>query len=120
MCRLYVGDMLRRSQIIDCQAFTLSEIISDHGLATIDLLKIDVERAELDVLAGIDDSDWPKIMQTVIEVHDLDGRLRTVQNLLQTAGFEAVETEQSAELQGSSLHTLYARRKVASGGELVG
>ena len=43
-----------------------------------DLLKIDVERAEKEVLQGILPSDWPKIRQVAMEVHDVDGGLQTV------------------------------------------
>jgi hypothetical protein len=44
----------------------------------VDLLKIDVERAELEVLNGIEQSDWSKIKQVVMEVHDTDKRLEKV------------------------------------------
>ena len=44
----------------------------------IDLLKIDVEKGELEVLNGIEDADWPRIHQIVMEVHDLDGRVGMV------------------------------------------
>ena len=43
-----------------------------------DLLKIDVERAEKEVLQGILPSDWPKIRQVAMEVHDVEGGLQTV------------------------------------------
>ena len=55
-----------------CRLRTLSEVIAEAGLERIDLLKIDVQKAELDVLMGLDDSDWPKIRQMVVEVHDVD------------------------------------------------
>jgi acyl carrier protein len=51
---------------------TLAEVVAAHR---IDLLKIDVEKAEADVLAGIDPATWEKIDQVVLEVHDLPGRL---------------------------------------------
>ena len=34
----------------------------------IDLLKVDVEGAEMDVLAGIDDCHWPLVQQLCMEV----------------------------------------------------
>lgn len=37
-------------------------------LSTVDLLKIDVERAEVDALRGVEPSDWPQIQQVVMEV----------------------------------------------------
>lgn len=34
------------------------------------LLKIDVERAELEVLQGLDGADWSRVQQVAMEVHD--------------------------------------------------
>ncbi|MEU8609287.1 FkbM family methyltransferase, partial [Actinoplanes sp. NPDC048791] len=55
----------------------------------IDLLKIDVEGAELEVLRGIDDRHWPLVRQAVLEVQDLNGRLRAVCELLQSHGMRS-------------------------------
>jgi FkbM family methyltransferase len=52
----------------------------------VDLLKVDVEGAELDVLLGIDARHWPLIRQVVMEVQDLDGRLGDVCDLLKRHG----------------------------------
>ncbi|NEQ63560.1 MAG: FkbM family methyltransferase, partial [Moorea sp. SIO4A1] len=57
---------------VTCQLKTVSEIIREHKLEQIDLLKIDVEKSELDVLLGIEAQDWQKIKQIVVEVHDLE------------------------------------------------
>lgn len=51
-----------------------------------DLLKIDVEGAELEVLSGIDDSDWDKIQHVLLEVSDADGALAKVEDLLRGKG----------------------------------
>jgi len=45
------------SERFTCQLKTLSEVINDEGVEKIDLLKIDVEKGELEVLAGIEDAD---------------------------------------------------------------
>jgi len=97
------------SEHFTCQLKTLSEVIRDEGVEKIDLLKIDVEKGELEVLAGIDDSDWPKIQQIVMEVHDLDGRVRQVTELLSRHGF-AVNVQQDAMLEQTNLYNLYASR----------
>lgn len=59
---------------------TVSALISELSLERVDLLKIDVEGAELDVLRGIDQKDWPTIRQVsntapiLSEVQYLTGR----------------------------------------------
>ena len=45
-------------------------MIGELGLERIDLLKIDVQRAEMDVLLGLDDAALAKVRQIVLEVHD--------------------------------------------------
>jgi FkbM family methyltransferase len=54
----------------------------------VDLLKIDVEGAELDVLQGIDAGQWPLIRQAVLEVQEHAGRLAAVCDLLSSHGLE--------------------------------
>ncbi len=92
-----------------CPMKTLSEVFRENGVERIDLLKVDVEKAELDVLQGIADEDWPKVRQVVAEVHDRDGRLREMVELLERQGFEVVSEQDDALLQ-SDLYNLYAWR----------
>ena len=49
-CRLYVAALLGASQEERCQLASITEIMRQCGLQRVDLLKIDVERAELQVL----------------------------------------------------------------------
>lgn len=92
-----------------CRLTTLTEVVATHGIDRIDLLKIDVEKAEADVLVGIDPSTWERIDQIVLEVHDLDGRLRAVLDQLATRGFDTVH-EQDRRLELTPCHNVYARR----------
>lgn len=62
------------------------------GNQQIALLKVDVEGAELQVLLGIDEADWARLEQVVVEVHDRDGKLEAVAELLRFRGF-AVKVE---------------------------
>ena len=78
----------------------------DHGLTTVSLLKIDVERAELDVLEGIAEQDWPRIQQVSAEVHDWKGRKAQVERLLR-AHYDSVVFEQSHDLRDSTLFNVY-------------
>ena len=96
-------------QSFTCELKTLSQVIAETGVERIDLLKVDVEKAELDVLLGIAEEDWPRIRQVVAEVHDLDGHLRQITDLLTRHGFE-VATEHDTALNGLAIYNLYAWR----------
>ncbi|HEY0781761.1 MAG TPA: FkbM family methyltransferase, partial [Thermoanaerobaculia bacterium] len=102
-----------KSEPWTCPLRTLSQVIAEHAVDEIDLLKIDVEKSELDVLAGLAARDWPKVRQAVVEVHDLPGRIAQVQELFAAHGF-AVQVEQDDLYHGSARSNLYALRK--SGG----
>ncbi|KOV93032.1 FkbM family methyltransferase [Streptomyces sp. NRRL B-3648] len=93
---------------------TLARIAADHGLTRIDLLKIDVEKAEEDVLRGITPELWAGIRQIVMEVHDIDGRLASVTKTLEDRGFGVVH-EQDPRLADTACVNVYARRPGAPG-----
>jgi FkbM family methyltransferase len=99
-----------RSETFPCRLRPLSAVIEEEGVPAIDLLKIDVQKAELEVLAGIREEHWPLIGQIVMEVHDLDGRLERIVSLLGEHGFR-VTVEQDELLQGSVLYNLFAVRE---------
>jgi hypothetical protein len=40
-----------------------------ESIDRVDLIKIDIEKTELDVLAGFEGADWPRIRQLVMELH---------------------------------------------------
>jgi amino acid adenylation domain-containing protein/FkbM family methyltransferase len=100
-------------ETVSCEITTLSAIIRQYGVKKIDLLKIDVEEAEWDVLQGTEEADWPKIRQVVVEVHDIDGRLAAIEELLRKRGF-AVMAEQSGDLRQTRLYNVYASRMEAA------
>jgi len=97
------------SETYPCPIRTLSGVVAEHGVSQIDLLKIDVEKSEVQVLAGIAERDWPKVRQIVAEVHDLGDRLAAVEADLAARGF-AVSVEQEELYRGSDRFNLYARR----------
>ncbi|MEU7206494.1 amino acid adenylation domain-containing protein [Streptomyces sp. NPDC045470] len=91
-----------------------SDIVDEERLTRVDLLKIDVQRAELDVLRGIDARHWGLVQQVVMEVHDgagtaTEGRLGEIVALLEEQGF-TVTAEQDSLLEGTDRHSLYAVR----------
>jgi amino acid adenylation domain-containing protein/FkbM family methyltransferase len=92
----------------------LSDVIDEYGVERIDLLKIDVQRAEEDVLRGLDERHWPLIAQLAVEVHDepgtpTEGRLARLIAELAERGFRVV-AEQEAAMAGTGRHALYAVR----------
>ncbi|WP_437315080.1 FkbM family methyltransferase [Sorangium sp. So ce385] len=84
--------MKRGMTRVTCPLTTLSEFMEREGLERIDVLKVDTEKAELDVLAGIRPGDWGKIRTIALELHDVEGRAEHVRRMLVDHGFE-VETD---------------------------
>lgn len=95
---------------VQCTLNTVSKVIAEFDVQRIDLLKVDVEKAELDVLLGIVNGDWPKIHQVVMEVHDIDGRVAAIRQLLTAQGIDKIVIDQETVLRGSNVFNLYARR----------
>ncbi|MBR8838801.1 MAG: amino acid adenylation domain-containing protein [Stigonema ocellatum SAG 48.90 = DSM 106950] len=98
-----------QSQQFTCHLRTISDVIREHGVERIDLLKIDVEKSEQDVLSGILQEDWQKIQQIVVEVHNIDGRLDEIATELKEHGYD-LTIEQDALLEDTGLYNIYARR----------
>lgn len=96
-------------ETITCELTTISSFLGQERLEHVDLVKIDVERAELDVLRGIEDLHWPRIKQLVVEVHDEDGRGAAIEQILAPRGYR-MAWEQEALMRGTSVRMLYARR----------
>jgi len=92
-----------------CRMVTLSSVLRQHGIRRIDLLKVDVEKSELDVLAGIEDQDWPKIKQMIVEVHDIDHRVEQVTALLREREFSDIIVDLSVPI--FHVFNVYARRR---------
>ncbi|CAM5288565.1 MULTISPECIES: FkbM family methyltransferase [Streptomyces] len=93
-----------------CRLRPLSAVLDETGVTRIDLLKIDVQRSELDVLLGIEDRHWPLVQQIVMEVHDevgtpTEGRLRQTQSMLVEHGFKVSGSEVEL-LRGAGRYTV--------------
>ncbi|HKP83852.1 MAG TPA: amino acid adenylation domain-containing protein, partial [Pyrinomonadaceae bacterium] len=107
------------SKLEQCRLRVLSDIIREEKVDRIDLLKVDVQRAELDVLQGISDEDWQRIEQVVMEVHDVEGgatagRIDEITALLRKHSFSVV-VEQEDLLQGTDRYNLYAVKQRTNG-----
>ncbi len=107
-------DTRLESRRVECRLRPLSAVIDDERLEAIDLLKIDVEKGELEVLDGVREEHWPRIRQLIVEVHAQDDRLETVTRRLERRGF-LVTAEQDERLRDTALWTLYAVRSAVTG-----
>ena len=97
------------TETLDCELKTLSDALEAEAIQQVDLLKIDVERAELDVLAGIDDADWLRIRQLAMELH-LEPRQRDeIETTIRDRGFTVTVAEDPA-MAGTPIRMLYAVR----------
>ena len=77
-----------------CTVRTVSDIIAQLGLVRIDLLKIDIEGAEMDALHGIAESDWRRIRQLAMEISPgRKGSLEKLIGQLRARGFAKVTPE---------------------------
>ncbi|WP_378741127.1 FkbM family methyltransferase [Nocardia brasiliensis] len=84
-------EMLWASKIITVNIDRLSHSLAREypECTVIDMLKIDVEGAELEVLGGIDDADWKKIRNVTLEVHNTEkSRVVDVEELLRSKGMK--------------------------------
>lgn len=108
----HAGDLLRerlRSLSFQCPVRPLSDVVREHGVRRIDLLKIDVQKSELDVVRGIDEEHWPRIRQVVLELHDTAGQFHWLRRFLEERGFR-VHAEQEEAYRGSAMLNVFASR----------
>jgi FkbM family methyltransferase len=96
-------------ETVRCRLRTLGDILKLENVDSIDLLKIDVENSEWEVLAGIDDAGWARIRQVVLEVHDIDGRLARILELLALQGYKVV-ADQEEWSRDFGVFNVYARK----------
>ena len=109
--RCVAAYMLSGARVVKRPVVTVSDLIEKHGLDSVDLLKIDVERAELDVLNGVDDRDWSKIQRVHLECHDSNFD-RAVDLLKSKGAFDVVRVD--ALFGSARLRNIRASRRVAS------
>lgn len=106
-----VGDVIDahlRATSVEAKLRPLSAVLAEQNIERVDLLKVNVEKSEVDVLRGIRDEDWSKIRQLVIEV-DEERNLAPILEILDRNGFESL-VEQDELLQRTDLCYVYAIR----------
>ena len=94
---------------LDVPLRTLSEVMAEQAVERIDFLKINAEKAELEVLRGLREEDWARVDQAVLEV-DLAESLPAILGLLEGHGFEAL-VDQDPLLRRTDLCYVYAARR---------
>jgi 31-O-methyltransferase len=106
--RTLAHELFSTAESEDCVTVPFSQVIRDHAIREIALAKIDVEGDERAVLEGIDDTDWPRIGQITLEVHDED-TVAWVEERLRRFGF-TITTTQDPALRGTPLWDVAGRR----------
>jgi FkbM family methyltransferase len=105
-----VGNQLYQGEEVTVRIEPLSAALARYPeIERIDLLKVDVEGAELDVLEGMGDKDWERVTQIALELQDVDGMADKAVAILTERGFQ-VAVETPATLAHLDYRTVYARR----------
>lgn len=108
--RLIARYLRGQAQQLEVPKGTVSTLMREQGLTSVDLLKVDVEGAELEVLEGVANEHWPHIRRVVAEVHDVDGRVEKISALLRAAGFQHLKVEVEPGFEQSDVRNVYAMR----------
>lgn len=103
--RLVVGYLMSDRREVTCPMTTVSQLIDEFNVQHITLLKVDVERAEFDVLMGIRQQHWDIIDQVAIECHQEN--LGPLKRLLKSHGFSSVNQVQTGDLEGTGIFMIY-------------
>lgn len=101
--------MLRQLETHRVKVRPLSSVLDELGIDHVDLLKVDVEGAELEVLRGIEERHWPLVRQAVVEVERWQQNRDTVREVLLAHGF-TVHTEQDSVQRAGDIGMVFAVR----------
>ncbi len=111
--RAFARSVVRPRDVVTCAMAPLSETLASPaaGLGPkkeIGLLKIDVERYELEVMAGITPADWARTRQLVFECHDKEAGVEAAKK----AGFTKIAVDDGTEMLGPEVQvcTVYCRK----------
>ena len=111
--RAFARSVVRPRDVVTCAMAPLSDTLASPaaGLGSktpIALLKIDVERYELEVMAGTSPSDWARTRQLVFECHDKAAGVAAAK----VAGFTRIAVDDGTEVLGPDVQvcTVYCRK----------
>lgn len=96
------------TQTTDVTIERLSSFLDKYPNMQVDLVKVDVEGAELDVIRGIDESHWAMIRNIVIETWEPSGHRGEIERLLESKGFDVSRSE--AEWAPGQFYMIRGRR----------
>jgi 31-O-methyltransferase len=100
---------LNVEQSVPVEVTTVTRVMTEHSVDRVGLLKVDVERAELDVINGISEAAWDRIHRVLLEVHDLDEHLGKITGRLAGLGYEATVSQTPLFRSGSVYQVLATR-----------
>jgi FkbM family methyltransferase len=99
----------------EARTVSLAGALALTGAGMIDLLKIDIEGAEIEVVEGADAGSWARVRRVVVEYHDIfrPGCRERVTRVLKGQGFSDVEVLPEPEVPNLGL--VRARREGFTG-----
>ncbi len=98
------------SEVFNVKTIRLSDFFKKNNINKVDLLKINIEKAELEALEGIDDHDWSMIEQVVVEIHDFDNALEKVKSILTPHNFNIKIDKDWSLDESQNIYYLYATK----------
>jgi len=104
-------DFASQSETRTVQVRTLSSVIREREITSVDFLKIDVEGSEISVLDGIEDMHWPIFKQIAVETHSAKLQ-EQVCDILAHRNFEVYAERGLSSPFGESL--VYGKRQRAN------
>lgn len=111
LLRQVLDDAVTATVPVECELRTLSSVLATENVGPrIDLLKVDVEGAELDVVRGISKEDWSKIQAAAIEVGAHDGNLEPIRDILIQNGLTDIIETQEDDFKSMGVWLLNAKR----------
>ena len=106
-----ISDYLHQSETRTVPVRTLSSVIREQGITSVDYLKIDVEGCEISVLEGIEEIHWPIFRQIAIEAHNVPYRDQVCEILVQH-GFDVIYDQGLlGKFSSSGVSIVYGKRQ---------